>query len=68
MARAIETPTDLTATEARQDLSRIPRETRHKAAMQLLRHDMVDGWEALAPAIFGRRLEFGERETHRATS
>ena len=67
MARSIKAPIGVTAIEARRDLRRIPLETRHKAAMQLLRHDLVDGWEALALTIFGRRFESDESEAHRAT-
>jgi hypothetical protein len=66
MAKGIRTPTDVTRIEALRDPSRIPFETRRKAAMQLLMHEAVDGWEALALTLFGRIVE--RDETRRARS
>ena len=36
--------------------------------MQLLMHDSVDGWEALALTIFSRRFEPDESEPQRKKS
>lgn len=68
MARGIQTPTDVSSIEALRDPSCLPFETRRKAAMQLLMHDSVDGWEALALTIFGRRFEPDENEPQRKKS